>query len=136
PPPHPRDARVRAAAPRPPDRPHGAEGTRATRASRHRDRRVARIRIGHRSDMTTAEPLWGRETERAIANFRISDEPMPAGVIRWLAAVKAAAAAANVELGVLDAEVGAAIEAAARGIIAGDHADQFPVDVFQTGSGT
>jgi fumarate hydratase class II len=81
-------------------------------------------------------PLWGRETERAISNFRISGEPMPAGVIRWLAAIKAAAASANVELGVLDAGTGAAIEEAARQIAAGAHVDQFPVDVFQTGSGT
>ena len=86
--------------------------------------------------MTDDTRLWGRETERAIANFRISGEPMPAGVIRWLAAIKAVAASANVELGVLDAAVGTAIEEAARRIVAGEHADQFPVDVFQTGSGT
>jgi fumarate hydratase, class II len=83
-----------------------------------------------------AEPLWGRETDKAIANFAISGEPMPPGVIRALAAIKAAAARANADLGVLPRNVADAIAAAADRVAGGEYADQFPVDVFQTGSGT
>jgi fumarate hydratase class II len=81
-------------------------------------------------------PLWGSETTKAVENFPISGEPIPARVVQWLASIKSAAARTNVELGVLDADLGAAIVRAADEIIGGGLTDQFPVDVFQTGSGT
>jgi fumarate hydratase class II len=80
--------------------------------------------------------LWGNETERAVENFPISGRPMPAPVIRWLAIVKRHAAAVNAQLGLLDASLADRIGRAADEIIAGDHRDQFPVDIYQTGSGT
>ena len=88
------------------------------------------------TDQRTASSLWGAETDKAIANFRISGEPMPAEVIRMLAAIKGAAARAHADLGVLPRDLANAIAAAADRVAAGEHADQFPVDVFQTGSGT
>ena len=86
--------------------------------------------------MNDDRPLWGAETDKAVANFPISGEPVPSRVVHWLARIKAAAARANVELGLLDRELGSAIGAAADSIAAGDHDREFPVDVFQTGSGT
>jgi fumarate hydratase class II len=83
-----------------------------------------------------SEQLWGGETGHAIENFRISGRPMPAPVIRWLALIKQAAAEINADLGELDPEVAMAISGAAERIAAGEFADQFPVDVYQTGSGT
>jgi fumarate hydratase class II len=80
--------------------------------------------------------LWGPETAKAIANFPVSGEPMPGDVIRWLGRIKAAAAHVNADLGLIDPERAAAIEAAAERVAAGELDDQFPVDVFQTGSGT
>ena len=80
--------------------------------------------------------MWGTETSKAVENFPISGEPVPAGVIHWLARVKWAAALTNVGLGLLDDDLGSAIADAADEIAAGRHDDQFPVDVFQTGSGT
>jgi fumarate hydratase class II len=80
--------------------------------------------------------LWGAETAKAVENFRISGEPMPAPVIRWLGLIKAAAADVNASLGILEPTLAEAIAEAARDIAAGAHATQFPVDVFQTGSGT
>ena len=80
--------------------------------------------------------LWGGETRKAVENFPISGEPVPVAVVRWLGRIKAAAARANAGLGLLDGELAAAIAAAADEIGAGRHDDQFPVDVFQTGSGT
>ena len=82
------------------------------------------------------EQLWGPETEHAIRNFRISGEPMHPVVIAWVARIKSAAAAANAQLGLLDIDVAARVGEAADAIAAGAHAAQFPVDVFQTGSGT
>ena len=79
---------------------------------------------------------WGSETRKAIENFPVSGEPVPPSVIRWLGRIKSAAATANFELGVLDAEIAGRVAAAADEIGAGRHADQFPVDIFQTGSGT
>jgi fumarate hydratase class II len=79
---------------------------------------------------------WGSETRKAIDNFPVSGEQVPAAVIRWLGRIKSAAATANAELGVLDGEVARRVSAAADEIGAGLHADQFPIDVFQTGSGT
>ncbi len=80
--------------------------------------------------------LWGIETERAIASFTISGEQFPPDVIRWLARLKSAAATANADLGQLPHELASEICAAADSIAAGEHRNQFPVDVFQTGSGT
>jgi fumarate hydratase, class II len=82
------------------------------------------------------EKLWGAETDKAVANFAVSGQPIPASVIHWLGRLKAAAARANAELGLLDADVAERIAGAGDAVGAGEHDDQFPVDVFQTGSGT
>lgn len=79
---------------------------------------------------------WGSETRKAVANFPVSGERVPASVIRWLGRIKSAAATANAELGMLDGDIARRVSAAADEIGAGHHADQFPIDVFQTGSGT
>ena len=81
-------------------------------------------------------PLWGGETEKAVANFPVSGEPIPVPVARWLGRIKAAAARVNAELELLDPEVAERIAAAADRVAAGEFDDQFPIDVFQTGSGT
>jgi fumarate hydratase, class II len=83
----------------------------------------------------TAE-LWGPETQKAVENFPVSGERLPRSVIRWLGRIKAAAARTNVELDLLDAELGERIARAADEVADGKHDDQFPIDVFQTGSGT
>jgi fumarate hydratase class II len=80
--------------------------------------------------------LWGGETTKAVANFPISGETVPVSVVRWLARVKGAAAAVNGELGLLPKRTASKIEKAANEIAAGKHDAQFPIDVFQTGSGT
>jgi fumarate hydratase class II len=80
--------------------------------------------------------LWGGETAKAVANFPVSDEPIPAPVARWLGRIKAAAAQVNAELGLLDPDKAERIAAAGERIAVGDLDDQFPIDVFQTGSGT
>ncbi|HEV8649007.1 MAG TPA: class II fumarate hydratase [Actinomycetes bacterium] len=80
--------------------------------------------------------LWKGETEKAIRNFPISGERVPIQVIHMLARVKAEAARVNAELGALDAARAERIAAAAESVAGGEHDDQFPVDVFQTGSGT
>ncbi len=82
------------------------------------------------------DKLWGGETDKAVANFPVSGEPIPASVTHWLGRIKAAAARANADLGLLDAEMAARIAAAADRVAAGEFDDQFPIDVFQTGSGT
>jgi len=84
----------------------------------------------------TNEPLWGGETSKAVENFPVSGEPVPVPVVRWLGRIKAAAARTNAELGLLDAELAERIAAAGDAIAEGEHDDQFPIDVFQTGSGT
>jgi fumarate hydratase class II len=84
----------------------------------------------------TGEELWGGETRKAIANFPVSGEPIPTPVARWLGRIKAAAAVVNGELGLLDEEKARRIAAAADRIARGELDDQFPIDVFQTGSGT
>jgi fumarate hydratase class II len=84
----------------------------------------------------TPQELWGGETRKAVANFPVSGERVPVAVVRWLGRVKGAAARANAELGLLDAELAQRIAAAADEIARGDHDAQFPIDVFQTGSGT
>ena len=83
-----------------------------------------------------AEALWGAQTQRAIQNFPPSGLRMPRAFIEALALIKHAAAGANAELGDLPAAVAAAIQKAALEVAAGAYDDQFPVDVFQTGSGT
>jgi fumarate hydratase, class II len=80
--------------------------------------------------------LWGGETRKAIDNFRVSGQPIPAPVVHWLGRIKAASARVNAELGLLDPDVAERIAAAGDAVASGDHDDQFPVDVFQTGSGT
>src|SRR6478736_9024076 len=82
------------------------------------------------------EELWGSETRKAIANFPVSGEPIPVPVARWLGRIKAAAALVNAELGLLDADKAQRVAAAATRIANGELDDQFPIDVFQTGSGT
>ena len=83
-----------------------------------------------------AEQLWGGETDKAVANFPVSGEPIPAPVAHWLGRIKAAAARANADLGLLDSEMASRIAAAGDRVAAGEFDDQFPIDVFQTGSGT
>jgi fumarate hydratase class II len=83
-----------------------------------------------------SEALWGAQTQRAVENFRISGRPLPPAFISALGLVKQAAARANRALGLLDARVAQAVEAAAAEVAAGQHDAQFPLDVFQTGSGT
>jgi fumarate hydratase, class II len=80
--------------------------------------------------------LWGAETEKAVRNFPISGERVPVEVVHALARIKGAAALVNAELGLLDSEVASRIADAAAAVARGEHDDQFPVDVFQTGSGT
>ena len=87
------------------------------------------------TDVTSGK-LWGGETDKAVANFPVSGEPIPASVAHWLGRIKAAAARANADLGLLDAEKAGRIAAAGDRIAAGEFDDQFPIDVFQTGSGT
>ena len=82
------------------------------------------------------EKLWGGETDKAIGNFPVSGHPIPAPVVHWLGRLKAAAARTNAELGLLDADLAERIGEAGDAIGEGRYDDQFPVDVFQTGSGT
>ena len=86
--------------------------------------------------MATAEQLWGGETTKAVANFPISGERVPVAVVRWLGRIKGEAARANAQLGLLDGELAERIAQAADAVANGEHDDQFPIDVFQTGSGT
>ncbi len=80
--------------------------------------------------------LWGGETSKAVANFPVSGQPIPPAVARWLGRIKAAAARVNAELGLLDEGKAQRIADAGDRIAAGELDDQFPIDVFQTGSGT
>src|SRR6187455_3418916 len=82
------------------------------------------------------EELWGAETKKAVENFQVSGEPIPRHVARWLGRIKAAAARVNAELGLLDQDKADRIAGAADRIANGELDDQFPIDVFQTGSGT
>jgi fumarate hydratase, class II len=83
-----------------------------------------------------AERLWGAQTQRSLQNFKISTEKMPPALLEALAQVKRAAAQVNMELGVLDKKKGAAIVEAADEVIAGKHDAEFPLAIWQTGSGT
>src|SRR5436190_14731139 len=80
--------------------------------------------------------LFGMETRKAVENFPVSGEPVPAPVVRWLGRIKATSARVNAELGLLDPQVAERIATAGDAVAAGEHDDQFPIDVFQTGSGT
>ena len=89
--------------------------------------------------MATADEtreLWGAETRKAVENFQVSGQPIPPSVAAWLGRIKAAAARANAELGLLDEGKAERIAAAADQVATGELSDQFPIDVFQTGSGT
>jgi fumarate hydratase class II len=83
-----------------------------------------------------ADALWGAQTQRAVQNFPISGIPLPRAFIGALALVKQAAARANTRLELLDAQIAQAIDAAAADVAAGRHDEHFPIDIFQTGSGT
>jgi fumarate hydratase class II len=86
--------------------------------------------------LVPADALWGAQTQRAVQNFQISGEPLSRDLIGALASIKAAASVVNGQLGVLPGDVAAAIREAAEEVWRGGHDNQFPVDVFQTGSGT
>src|SRR3984893_9533579 len=86
--------------------------------------------------MAARRQLWGPETAKGVANFPISGETMPVPVLRWLARLKGAAAAVNGELGLLPKRTAARVQKAAGEVAEGKHDQQFPIDVFQTGSGT
>src|SRR5207248_3834947 len=86
--------------------------------------------------MKAAQELWGSETRKPVDNVPVSGEPIPVDVARWLGRIKAAAARANADLGLLDADKAERVSAAAARIADGELDDQFPIDVFQTGSGT
>ena len=88
------------------------------------------------AEQMVKKQLWGEETSKAIANFTVSGDPIPTSVARWLGRIKAAAARVNAELGLLDPDKAERIAAAADRVAAGELDDQFPLDVFQTGSGT
>jgi fumarate hydratase class II len=83
-----------------------------------------------------ADALWRAQTQRAVQNFPISGRPLPPALVHALARIKAAAARANAELDVISSDQRDAIVAAVAEIVEGRHDDQFPIDVFQTGSGT
>ncbi|UJA21555.1 class II fumarate hydratase [Thermoleophilia bacterium SCSIO 60948] len=87
-------------------------------------------------EASTGEQLWGSETQKAVENFPVSGHPIPAPVVHWLGRLKAAAARVNGDLGLLDSDIAERIGAAGDRVAAGEFDSQFPVDVFQTGSGT
>src|SRR5690606_19088397 len=98
-----------------------------------------RTRVEHDSMgelQVPADALWGAQTQRAVQNFPVSGRPMPRGFMRALGLVKAAAAEVNAGLGLLPKNVSAAIRAAALEVAGGRHDAHFPVDIYQTGSGT
>jgi fumarate hydratase, class II len=82
------------------------------------------------------DALWRAQTQRAVQNFPISGRPLDPSLVHALAAIKASAAVVNADLGVIDKERADAVVAAAEQIATGEYDDQFPIDVFQTGSGT
>jgi fumarate hydratase class II len=100
---------------------------------------MAEFRVEHDSmgDVRVpADALWRAQTQRAVENFPLSGVPIDRQLIAALGSIKAAAAEVNKELGVLDGNLADAIRAAATEVARGEHDDQFPIDVFQTGSGT
>jgi fumarate hydratase class II len=86
--------------------------------------------------MAPRKTLYGGETKKAVENFPISGETVPVAVIHWLGRIKGTAARVNADLGKLDPKIAEAIARAADDVAAGNHDAQFPIDVFQTGSGT
>ena len=101
--------------------------------------KASRFRLEHDSMgelQVPCDALWGAQTQRAIENFPISGRPMPRGFIRALGLIKAAAAEVNAGFGLLPGPLAAAIRKAALAVAEGAHDAQFPIDVFQTGSGT
>jgi fumarate hydratase class II len=100
----------------------------------HQEFRTERDSLGELK--VPADALWGAQTQRAVENFPISGLRMPRDFVRALGLIKWAAATANVELDALDAKRAAAIQKAALEVASGKHDTQFPIDVFQTGSGT
>ena len=86
--------------------------------------------------MPAKKTLYGGETKKAVENFPISGERVPPSVIHWLGRIKGAGARANAELGKLEPQLAQRIAEAADAVARGEHDDQFPIDVFQTGSGT
>ncbi|TML48987.1 MAG: aspartate ammonia-lyase, partial [Actinobacteria bacterium] len=100
------------------------------------DTGLHRARLDVVSETAERRELWGDETDKAIENFRVSGEPIPTSVARWLGRIKAAAARVNAELGLLELDKAERIASAGDAIARGEHDDQFPIDVFQTGSGT
>jgi fumarate hydratase class II len=105
---------------------------------RHADRALARAprQTTFGPIEVPAERLWGAQTQRSIEHFRISGERVPLALVRALALVKKVVALVHVELGVMDAAKGGAIAAAADEVLAGKWDDEFPLLVWQTGSGT
>jgi fumarate hydratase, class II len=97
---------------------------------------IAFGRMATKSVGAPESELWGPETVKAVENFPVSGERVPVPVVRWLGRIKAAAARVNAELGLLDAELAERIARAGDEVAEGHHDDQFPIDVFQTGSGT
>jgi fumarate hydratase, class II len=83
-----------------------------------------------------ADALWGAQTQRAVQNFPISGRPLPRAFIRAIGVIKQAAALANAKLGLLDLQVAQAIAVCAAEVADGTHDAHFPIDIFQTGSGT
>src|SRR3954467_7733809 len=83
-----------------------------------------------------SQHLWGGETTKAVENFQISGETVPLPVIHWLGRIKGASAKVNAALELLDADIARRIATAGEEVGEGRHDDQFPIDVFQTGSGT
>ena len=99
----------------------------------------ADVRIEHDSMgevEVPADALWGAQTQRAVENFPVSGERIGRDMIGALGAIKGTAAQVNAQLGVLDADMADAIHDAAAEVARGEHDEEFPVDVFQTGSGT
>src|SRR5688572_15602339 len=97
---------------------------------------LVRNRRQYPVSMAVEQQLWGSETSKAVENFPVSGERVPAPVVRWLGRIKAEAARVNAELGLLDNDIAERIARAGDEVAAGQHDDQFPIDVFQTGSGT
>src|SRR3954453_15653870 len=112
----------------------GTDALTAGRELRPRRNDLSRLTAG--SETEANQQLWGGETTKAIGNFPVSGEPIPVHVARWLGRIKAAAARVNAELGLLDGDKAERIGAAGDRIASGELDDQFPIDVFQTGSGT
>src|SRR5215213_6913734 len=86
--------------------------------------------------MAVQQELWGSETSKAVENFVVSGERVPTPVVHWLGRIKATAARVNGDLGLLDSDIAERVAAAGDEVANGEHDDQFPIDVFQTGSGT